>query len=63
MAKSGSRPKRVDPHWPGDDHKGTHPVSELTSEHQGSSSPFGDVTFPLHHTELPYVHPVTEINK
>ena len=28
---------------------------------QGSLSPFGDVEFPL--DEVPYVHPVTEINR
>jgi hypothetical protein len=52
---------RVDPTWAGDDDHGSHPVSELTSDRQGALSPFGDVTFPL--DTVPYVHPVTEINK
>jgi hypothetical protein len=50
---------RVDPTWP--DVPGGHPVSELASPVQGSLSPFGDVQFPL--DEVPYVHPVTEINR
>ncbi|MEJ3656872.1 hypothetical protein [Pseudonocardia sp. TRM90224] len=59
MAKA-ARPGRVDPTWPeGPD--GEHPVTELASPVQGSLSPFGDVQFPLE--EVPYVHPVTEINK
>jgi hypothetical protein len=32
-------------------------VSELASDHQGSLSPFGDVTFPLPVTRLRYQHP------
>ena len=60
MAKG--RPGRVDPHWPeGPD--GGYPVTELTSDVQGALSPFGTVTFPLSSDDLPYRHPVTEINK
>lgn len=51
---------RIDPSWP-DLPDGEHPVSELASPVQGSLSPFGDVEFPL--DTVPYVHPVTEINK
>jgi hypothetical protein len=51
---------RIDPSWP-DLPDGEHPVSELASPLQGSLSPFGEVEFPLE--EVPYVHPVTEINK
>ena len=61
MAKA-ARPERVDPQWPeGPD--GGYPVSELASHNQGALSPFGMVTFPLPSEDLPYEHPVTEINK
>jgi hypothetical protein len=55
-----SRQGRIDPTWP-QLPDGEHPVSELASAVQGSLSPFGDLEFPLE--EVPYVHPVTEINK
>jgi hypothetical protein len=29
----------------------------------GALSPYGDVVFPLPADELPYLHPVTEINR
>ena len=51
---------RIDPSWP-QLPEGEHPVTELASPVQGSLSPFGDVEFPL--DEVPYVHPVTEINR
>jgi hypothetical protein len=51
---------RIDPTWP-QLPDGEHPVSELASPNQGSLSPFGDIEFPVE--EVPYVHPVTEINK
>ncbi len=51
---------RVDPSWP-DLPDGEHPVSELAAPVQGSLSPFGELEFPL--PEVPYVHPVTEINR
>jgi hypothetical protein len=54
------RTRRIDPTWP-DLPDGAHPVTELAAPLQGSLSPFGDVEFPL--DEVPYVHPVTEINK
>lgn len=53
-------PGRIDPTWP-DLPDGEHPVSELASPTQGSLSPFGDVAFPV--ADLPYEHPVTEINR
>jgi hypothetical protein len=55
-----SHPGRIDPHWQ-DLPDGEHPVTEFTCASQGSLSPFGDLEFPL--DEVPYVHPVTEINK
>ena len=59
MAKS-QKPGRIDPTWPELPDE-EHPVSELASNLQGASPPFGDVEFPL--PEVPYEHPVTEINK
>ncbi|WP_156994182.1 hypothetical protein [Pseudonocardia acaciae] len=58
MAKA--RPERIDPEWP-EAEDGGHPVSELAAATQGSSSPFGDVEFPL--PSVPYEHPETEINR
>ncbi|MDT7579544.1 MAG: hypothetical protein QOK35_808 [Pseudonocardiales bacterium] len=48
---------RRDPAWP----DGDHPVTELTSDVQGNLSPFGEIQFPL--DEVPYEHPVTEVNR
>lgn len=59
MAKP-ARAGRIDPTWP-ELPEGEHPVSELASPVQGSLSPFGDIEFPVE--TVPYVHPVTEINK
>ncbi|WP_206785262.1 hypothetical protein [Amycolatopsis sp. MtRt-6] len=59
MAKGEKKHKGIDPTWPGED--GEHPVTELASDRQGALSPFGDITFPL--DTVPYVHPVTEINR
>ena len=36
-------------------------MTELAADRQGALSPFGDITFPL--DTVPYVHPVTEINR
>ena len=51
---------RIDPTWP-QLPEGEHPVTELTTDVQGSLSPFGDLQFPV--DDLPYVHPVTEVNR
>lgn len=51
---------RIDPAWP-ELPDGEHPLTELLGTVQGNMSPFGDVEFPL--DEVPYEHPVTEINK
>ena len=40
-----------------------HAVSELVTDRTGASSPFGDLVFPLPSTDLPYVHPVTVVNR
>lgn len=52
----------VDNGWPevsGDEHA----VSELATNRTGALSPFGEVTFPVPADSLPYVHPVTVVNK
>jgi hypothetical protein len=56
------RTERTDPAWPAVSEDDA-PVSELAANMQGALSPFGEVTFPVPPEELPYVHPVTEINK
>jgi hypothetical protein len=48
--------------WPTRDPE-DHPVSELASDRVGALSPFGDLTFPVPASTLPYVHPVTSVNK
>ncbi|MCG5431157.1 hypothetical protein LV457_02465 [Mycobacterium sp. MYCO198283] len=64
MAEKASKPRKntyVDNGWPAVD--GEHAVSELAADRVGALSPFGDVEFPLPADALPYVHPVTEINR
>ncbi len=59
---SKKRTKGTDPNWPepaGDEMV----VSELVTDRQGSLSPFGELTFPLPPSVLPYSHPVTVINR
>lgn len=58
-AERPTRSSRIDPEWP----DVPHPVSELAAPVQGALSPFGDVVFPVPAEELPYEHPVTEINR
>ena len=58
----GNKGRYVDPGWPTTD-PDDHAVSELVADRTGSLSPFGDTTFPLPAEELPYLHPVTVVNK
>jgi hypothetical protein len=51
---------RRDPAWP-QLPDGEVPVTEVTCEVQGNLSPFGELEFPL--AEIPYVHPVTVVNR
>ena len=62
MAKGEGKMKRqfVDSGWPTLP-DGEHAVTELASPVAGGLSPFGDLEFPL--AEVPYDHPVTEINR
>ncbi|WP_165849765.1 hypothetical protein [Mycobacterium uberis] len=63
IAKSKVRKNRyVDNGWPTIDPDG-HAVSELVTDCTGALSPFGEVVFPLPADDLPYVHPVTVINR
>lgn len=50
----------VDNGWPAHV-DGEHAVSELAADRTGALSPFGDIEFPVE--SVPYVHPVTVINK
>jgi hypothetical protein len=52
----------VDNGWPTTDPE-DHPVSELATDRVGALSPFGDVAFPVPSDDLPYVHPVTIVNR
>lgn len=63
MAKGDAKSNRIDPHWPAGSTDHEHPVSELAADRQGSLSPFGDEEFPQPADRLPYVHPVTVINR
>jgi hypothetical protein len=63
VAKLDRLANRIDPHWPAGVTDHEHPVSELTADRQGSLSPYGDEEFPLPPEKVPYVHPVTTINR
>ncbi|ETA95714.1 hypothetical protein BB737_09660 [Mycobacterium avium subsp. hominissuis] len=52
----------VDNGWPTTD-PDDHAVSELVTDRTGALSPFGELVFPLPATELPYLHPVTVVNR
>lgn len=54
--------KYVDNGWPVVE-DGDHAVSELATDRTGALSPFGEVTFPLPAEALPYMHPVTVVNR
>lgn len=52
----------VDNGWPTRD-PDDHAVSELATDRTGALSPFGEVVFPVSAEELPYLHPVTVVNR
>jgi hypothetical protein len=54
--------KYVDNGWPTTD-PDDHAVSELVCDRTGALSPFGDLVFPVASNDLPYVHPVTVVNR
>jgi hypothetical protein len=63
VARRDDKADRIDPEWPAGASDKEHPVSELASDRQGSLSPFGEESFPVPAERLPYVHPVTVINR
>ena len=62
VADNKSKQQYVDNGWPAID-GGGHAVSELATDRTGALSPFGEVTFPLPADGLPYIHPVTVVNR
>lgn len=62
VAQKTHKTRYIDNGWPTRD-PDDHPVSELASDRVGSLSPFGDLTFPVPASTLPYLHPVTTVNK
>jgi hypothetical protein len=60
-SKAG-KARYVDNGWPTTD-PDDHAVSELVTDRAGALSPFGDLVFPVEVDHLPYVHPVTVINR
>jgi len=62
VAQNSQKQRYVDNGWPTRDPQ-DHPVSELASPMVGALSPFGDLTFPLPASTLPYLHPVTNVNR
>lgn len=63
VADKNQKNRYVDPGWPATDGDDDHAVSELAADRTGALSPFGDLTFPLPVDDVPYVHPVTVVNK
>jgi hypothetical protein len=61
-APKTQKTRYVDNGWPTTD-PDDHAVSELATDRTGALSPYGDIVFPLPADELPYLHPVTEINR
>jgi hypothetical protein len=56
------KPRYVDNGWPTSD-PDDHAVSELACDRTGALSPFGELVFPVPSNDLPYVHPVTVLNR
>jgi hypothetical protein len=66
VAKGAKKAKKTDghdPRWPSASYEGGHAISELASDRQGSLSPFGEEEFPVPAETLPYIHPVTVVNR
>lgn len=61
-AQKTQKTRYVDKGWPTTD-PDDHAVSELATDRAGALSPFGDLVFPLPPDDLPYVHPVTVVNR
>ncbi|MGH3531714.1 MAG: hypothetical protein ACRDUT_22120 [Mycobacterium sp.] len=52
----------VDKGWP-TTNPDDHAVSEVATDRTGALSPFGDIVFPVPADDLPYLHPVTVVNR
>jgi hypothetical protein len=63
VADNKGKKQYVDPGWPEVNGDEDHAVSELATDRTGALSPFGELVFPQPADELPYVHPVTVVNK
>ena len=63
VADNKDKDQYVDPGWPELDGDDDHAVRELATDRTGALSPFGELEFPQPADELPYVHPVTVVNK
>ena len=59
---ASNKMRYIDAGWP-TRNPDEHPVTELASDRVGSLSPFGSIVFPVPADELPYIHPVTVINR
>ena len=59
----GQKTRYVDPGWPETDGEDDHAISELAADRTGALSPYGDLAFPQPADEVPYIHPVTVVNK
>jgi len=57
-----NKTRYIDNGWPTRDPQ-DHPVSELASDRVGALSPFGTLVFPVPASQLPYIHPVTVVNR
>ena len=53
----------VDNGWPVGESDDDHAVSELATDRTGALSPFGEITFPVPVEDLPYTHPITDVNR
>jgi hypothetical protein len=60
--KEAPKTRYVDNGWP-TTNPDDHAVSELATDRVGALSPYGDIVFPVPADELPYLHPVTEVNR
>jgi hypothetical protein len=61
--KKRQKNRYVDPGWPELNGEDDHAVSEAATDRTGALSPFGELTFPLPSDDIPYLHPVTVVNK
>ena len=63
VAENKAKRRYIDPGWPALNGDDDHAVSELATDRTGALSPFGELVFPQPADELPYLHPVTVVNR